>query len=163
MQLSHQTPDIDGCSTKKTGQQISLLARAIRYLSNREHSREELIRKLSPHAQSAEELEDLLKKLEEKGLQSNDRFAENLVRRRSERYGIRRVAEELRQNKIDPQKANELIVEMKISELDRAKQLWDKKFGELVTDPKELGRQARFLASKGFDAEVVGKVIRGKI
>ena len=62
---SHQTLDIEVDSKKKSPHQLSLLGRAIRYLSNREHSKEELIRKLSPHAESQEELERVLKQLEE--------------------------------------------------------------------------------------------------
>lgn len=160
---SHQTLDIEVDSKKKSPHQLSLLGRAIRYLSNREHSKEELIRKLSPHAESQEELDRVLKQLEEKGLQSNTRFAESLVRRKSERYGHRRVAEELKRNRIDSEVTSQLIGQMRLTEFDRAKEIWDKKYGVLATDPKELARQARFLAGKGFDADIVLKIIRGRV
>ena len=162
---SHQTldiPEVEG-SSKKSPQQISLLGRAIRYLSNREHSKEELIRKLTPHAQSAEELERVIQQLEAKGLQSNSRFAESLVRRKSDRYGHRRVAEELRRNQIDTTITNQLIGQMRLTEFDRAKEIWEKKFGVIATEPKEMARQARFLAGKGFDADVVMRIIRGRL
>jgi regulatory protein len=161
--LSHQTSDSEEGSKKRSPQQISLLGRAIRYLSNREHSQEELIRKLSPHAESQEELERVLKQLQEKGLQSNTRFAESLVRRKSERYGHRRVSEELKRNKIDSEVTSQLIGQMRLTELDRAREIWDKKYGVVATDPKEMARQARFLAGKGFDADVVLKIIRGRL
>ena len=41
-------------------QPLSLKARALGYLSRREHSRAELRRKLAPHAESADEVEALL-------------------------------------------------------------------------------------------------------
>lgn len=165
MRSSHQTPDQleTPDNPKKSPQQLSLLGRAIRYLSNREHSKEELIRKLTPHAQSSQELERVLTQLEEKGLQSNARFAESLVRRKSERYGHRRVAEELKRNGIDSGITSQLVGQMRLTEFDRAKQIWDRKFGALATDPKEIARQARFLAGKGFDADVVMKIVRGKL
>lgn len=160
---NHLTSDSETSSQKKSPQQLSLLGRAIRYLSNREHSKEELIRKLSPHAESLEEVERVLKQLEEKGLQSNTRFAESLVRRKSERYGHRRVSEELKRNKIDSDVTSQLIGQMRLTEFDRAKEIWDKKYGVVATDPKDLARQARFLANKGFDADIVLKIIRGRV
>lgn len=165
MKSSHQTPDPLESSelSKKSPQQLSLLGRAIRYLSNREHSKAELIRKLSPYAQSPEELERVMTQLEAKGLQSNARFAESLVRRKSERYGHRRVAEELKRNGIDAEITSQLMGQMRLTEFDRARDIWDKKFGVVATEPKELARQARFLAGKGFDADVVMRIVRGKL
>lgn len=162
MLSSQVTSDHLESTSKKKGQQPSLLARAIRFLSNREHSRQELIRKLQPHAESIEEIEEVLKKLQAKDLQSDERFAENLVRRRAERYGQLRIIQELKQNKIDAVTSQALIDELKATELERANELWGRKFGEVASEPKELARQARYLASKGFSSEVVSKIVRGK-
>lgn len=162
MLSSQVTSDSLETSLKKKSQQPSLLARAIRFLSNREHSREELIRKLKPYAESIEEIEEVLKKLQAKDLQSDVRFAENLVRRRAERYGQLRIIQELKQNKIDSATSQELIEQLRVTEFDRAKELWERKFGEPASEPKELARQARYLASKGFSSEVVSKIVRGK-
>ena len=96
-------------------------------------------------------------------MQSNTRFAESLVRRKSERYGHRRVAEELKRNRIDSEVTTQLIGQMRLTEFDRAKEIWDKKYGVVATDPKEVARQARFLAGKGFDADIVLKIIRGRV
>jgi regulatory protein len=65
----------------------SLMGRALRYLSRREHSQQELRKKLLPFAESEQELADLLLKLEKQGWLSNERFAEGLARRKSDRYG----------------------------------------------------------------------------
>jgi regulatory protein len=172
MKLSHQTPDLEpeGAEEAKTenklgkspSQQISLLVRAIRYLSIREHSQEELIRKLKPHASSIEEVEVVLQKLLDKGLQSNERFAENLIRRKAERYGQNRLLQELKQHQIDPHMRSELLEKVKDSEFERAHALWERKFGVVTKDPKEMAKQARFLANRGFSSELISKIIRSR-
>ncbi|MEK7696353.1 MAG: recombination regulator RecX, partial [Pseudomonadota bacterium] len=73
---------------------LSLKARAVGYLSRREHSRAELARKLAPHAESAEEVEALLDVLERDNWLSNERFVDSLVHRRASRYGAARVLQE---------------------------------------------------------------------
>lgn len=171
MKLSHQTSELESDSLeeseisksgKRPSQQISLLGRAIRYLSMREHSQEELIRKLKPYAQSPEEIEIVLQKLLDKGLQSNERFAENLIRRKAERYGQNRLLQELKQHQIDPQVRNELMEKVQGSEFERAYVLWERKFGVVSKDPKEMAKQARFLANRGFAADLISKIIRLK-
>ena len=47
---------------------VSLRERALRYLSRREYSSVELARKLSPHAQSPEEVESVLEHLSQQGV-----------------------------------------------------------------------------------------------
>lgn len=168
MKLSQATPEYKADSAdsedqegfKKPSSQLSLLGRAIRYLSIREHSQEELIRKLKPHAQSQEELDGVLKKLVEKGLQSNARFAENLVRRKSERYGEMRLRQELKQHQIDTDTRQALLDQVHATEYERAHALWEKKFGSIGKDPKEVAKQARFLANRGFSSEIIAKLIR---
>ena len=65
----------------------ALKARALRLLARREHSRDELARKLSPHADSPQVLEALLRDLETKKQLSNERFAEVRAHWLSRKYG----------------------------------------------------------------------------
>jgi regulatory protein len=51
---------------------------------------------------------------------------------------------------------------LKETEYQRAYDLWVRKYGELAQDQKERARQYRFLASKGFSSDVVGKIIGGQ-
>lgn len=171
MKLSQRTSELKNDSVEESGtsqsekrpsQRISLLGRAIRYLSMREHSQEELIRKLKPHAQTQEELEVVLQKLLDKGLQSNERFAENLIRRKAEKYGQNRLLQELKQHQIDAHIRNELLEKVQDSEFERAHALWERKFGVISKDPKEMARQARFLANRGFASDLISKIIRTK-
>jgi regulatory protein len=39
-------------------------------------------------------------------------------------------------------------------------EVWTRKFAEPYKSPSEYAKQARFLASRGFSGEVVGRVIR---
>ena len=90
--------------SKSSKQSPSLKARALRLLSRREYSRKELASKLLQLTQQNIEespidlelqIEAVLTDFEARGWLSDERFAQALVRRRSERYGIRRVADEL--------------------------------------------------------------------
>jgi regulatory protein len=48
---------------------------------------------------------------------------------------------------------------LRSTELERAREVWARKFGESTTEPKERARQVRFLISRGFAAEVVRRIV----
>ncbi len=152
-------------------QSPSLKARALRLLSRREYSRKELANKLLQLIRhDAEEspinletqIEEVLTDFEARGWLSDERFAQALVRRRSERYGARRVADELQRAGVETGLITQLTTELKASEFERAKALWARKFGQIPTEQKERARQYRFLISKGFSPELVAKVVAGR-
>ncbi len=158
-------------SSKSSKQSPSLKARALRLLSRREYSRKELASKLLQLVRRDEEelavdieeqIEAVLNDFEARAWLSDERFAQALVRRRSERYGVRRVADELERAGIKTGLISQLTGELKESEYDRAKALWTRKFGQIPTEQKERARQYRFLISKGFSPELVAKVIGGR-
>lgn len=137
----------------------SLIARALGLLARREHGRVELARKLEPHAGSVAELVRLLDELEAKKLLSDDRFAEALVRRRGERYGAARVGAELRERGIAAELVNQAVGELRRTELPRARELWNRRFGAAPVSDAERAKQMRFLAQRGFAAEVIRRVV----
>lgn len=137
----------------------SLLARALGYLARREHSRAELRRKLAPHAGSAGELDRLLDDLESKKLLSDRRFTEALARNRGERFGAARVRQELRARGVGDALVREAVHGLDGTELQRAREVWRRKFGAPPPDAAERARQMRFLAQRGFDAEVIRCVV----
>ena len=141
----------------------SLMGRALRYLSRREHSRQELRKKLLPYAESDIELDELMTKLEAQSWLSDERFAESLVRRKSERYGSLKIVEELKQQGIEGDSLFEIKERLKVSDAMRAWELWQRKFDSTITkDPKEKAKQMRYLVSKGFPLSVVIKIIDGR-
>jgi regulatory protein len=141
----------------------SLMGRALRYLSRREHSRQELRKKLLPYAESDIELDELMAKLEAQSWLSDERFAESLVRRKSERYGSLKIVEELKQQGIEGESLIEIKERLKVSDAMRAWELWQRKFDSTITkDPKEKSKQMRYLVSKGFPLSVVIKIVDGR-
>lgn len=146
------------CTSGKT-RKPSLKARAIAYLSRREHSRRELARKLEPHADSAQQLTQLLNWLAAEDWQSDKRFAHSLLNRRGARYGWRRIAYELQQHSVDEALIQELAAQQEGSEYDTAYAVWEKKYRHLAQTPKDYAKQQRFLASRGFSARVIRQVL----
>jgi len=169
-------------SSGKVQQSPSLKARALRLLSLREYSRKGLAAKLQESEArrlklntsnptgddeitvkpTSLQIEEVLNDFEARGWLSDERFAESLVRRRQERYGTRKIQEELQRAGVDAVKATELIQGLKDSEFERARELWVRKFGVVTQDQKERARQYRFLASKGFAIEIVSKIVGGR-
>ena len=141
---------------------VTLRERALRLLARREHARAELARKLAPHAESAEALEILLDDLCTRRLLSDERYVEMRMNARSARLGNARLAHELRMQGV----ADELVdaaLAAGEDELTRARQVWQRKFGDQcsVPDTAERARQTRFLMSRGFSGETIRRVLRG--
>ena len=124
--------------------------------------RVELARKLAPHAQDPSEIERVLDALVAEGWQSDDRYVQGLVHRKAPVHGVARVTQELRQQGIDEKAIAEVRRSLRETELDRATEVWRKRFGSvgLPADPSEYARQGRFLATRGFSHEVIHKVLR---
>ena len=140
---------------------LSLKGRALAALARREYSRLELARKLQPHAESAEQLDAVLDALEAAKLLSNARFAESLAHRRAERFGVARVKQELKSHQLAPELIAEQVDQLRVSEFERARAVWQKRFGELPFDAPARARQMRFLAARGFAADVIRRVVGG--
>ena len=138
----------------------SLGGRALRLLTQRDHSRIELRRKLAPHAESPEALESLLDALERAGLLSEARFAASLVRRRAERYGLRRIELELGAHRLSRSITGPVLLGLREHERDRALQVWRKRFGRVAVDADERLRHQRFLARRGFGEDTIDWVMR---
>ena len=162
----------------------SLKARALQWLAQREHSRVELRRKLLRLArQQATEaaklaggdgegegddkpvdavaaVDGLLGWLVAHRYLSDARFVESRVNARTARYGNLRIRQELGQHgaALDAATAERL----KGSEMARAQALWTRRYGATPAgDANERARQMRFLAGRGFSADVIRRVVRG--
>jgi regulatory protein len=174
--------ELGGTIKKSNKQSPSLKARALRLLSVREYSRKGLAAKLkesaarmlkfNPLEENFEvsesetplevQIEGVLDDFEARGWLSDQRFAEALVRRRSERFGTRKIQDELQQAGVDSTQTADLLRDLKETEYQRAYELWSRKFGVIAQEQKERARQYRFLASKGFSSGVVSKVVAGR-
>ena len=140
---------------------LSLKGRALKYLAAREHSRVELTRKLAPHAESPEQVAQVLDELEQKGWLSAQRFADSMLHRKAARYGAARLKAELAQHQLPSEVAQAATQSLRDTEFVRAHALWLRRFGEPAQSPQDKARQMRFLISRGFAPDVVRRVIRG--
>lgn len=165
---------------------LSLKARAIALLAQREHSAGELRGKLlrlargmaaarqasaeaEPDAAAldpadqaerlVEEVDALLVWLQAQGYLDEGRFVESRVHARMGRYGNLRIRQELAQHglALDAEQQSRL----KDSELERARAVWARKFGEQApADAAARAKQSRFLAGRGFSPEVIRRLLR---
>ena len=141
--------------------QPSLKGRALRLLSQREHSRLELERKLAEHETEPGQLAKALDELQARGFISEERVVESVIHRRASKLGTARVKQELQSKGLSAEAMTEALEQLRGTELERAREVWARKFGEPATEPKEKARQIRFLVSRGFAAEVVRRVVQG--
>ena len=138
--------------------------RAIGLLARREHSRRELSRKLSRANVDAALVDGTLDRLAEQGLQSDERFAAALVRRRAESgHGPLRVLAELKEHGIAAALAEEALAASETDWCETASAAREKRFGPLPPDSaRDLARQMRFLQYRGFTSEQVRFALRAR-
>lgn len=141
--------------------QLSLKARALRYLSMREYSRLELGRKLACYAGEGDDVEALLDLLEKHNWLSQERFSESLVYRREARFGASRIVAELQSHGVGGEALKELKSGLAASETARARELWRRRFGTVASDPAERNKQMRFLMQRGFSQRAVLTALKG--
>ena len=142
-------------------QTISLTGRALRLLSTREHSRAELERKLARFEEETGQLAKVLDALAAKDFINEERVVESVLHRRSGKLGASRIRQELQAKGLAPDAIAQAMDDLRGSELERAREVWRKKFGHAPVDAAERGKQMRFLASRGFGGETIHKVVSG--
>jgi len=146
----------------RKGHAPTLKGRALRLLARREHSRAELARKLSAHAEDPAAVERVLDELEARGWLSERRVVEQMVYARRARFGARRIERDLLAKGVSEDAIAEALPELRSGELQAAREVWRRKFGgRLPRNASERGRQARFLQGRGFGMEVIIKIIKG--
>ena len=143
------------------GLQLSLKGRALRLLSQREHSRQELERKLKSFEETPGELAEALDFLQSKDFINEQRVVESVVNSRSRKLGASRVRQELQAKGLPAEAIAEAVQAMRSTELERAREVWRKKFGEPPVDQAARVKQVRFLVSRGFAPDVVKRVVAG--
>lgn len=136
-----------------------LRERTLRLLARREHSRVELTRKLGSAGFAREEIDVLLDDFETRNWLSDQRFAESYVADHRARAGSIKLAYDLRQRGVNDAVIEAVLSEHHDSELDRARAVWEKKFGTPPANPAEKARQIRFMQSRGFTSETIRQTL----
>jgi regulatory protein len=52
-------------------------------------------------------------------------------------------------------------MQARATELERATAVWQRRFGSPAAEPAERARQMRFLAGRGFEGDVIRRVVAG--
>ena len=162
---------------------LSLKARALALLAQRDQSRVELRRKLLRHATTlaaanAGAVDDPLADsdaaemnagagaavdatldwLEANRYLSVERFVESRIHAREARFGNLRIRHELAQHGVElPASAAQALAE---TEMARAAAVRARRFAATPETAAERAAQARFLAARGFSPEVVYRLLR---
>jgi regulatory protein len=138
----------------------SLRARALRLLARREHSREELRRKLAPHVEEGDDVAILLDDLAARGWLSDARFAEQAARAKARRFGPLKLAHFLKGRGL----GDEIIAAgIKAAGADGTasiEAIWRSRFRDLPVDERDKARQVRFLQGRGFPLDEIFRFLK---
>jgi len=133
----------------------------MQYLVRREHSQQELIRKVSEKGYEKPQIQNVIDELVERGYQSDTRFAESYARSRVHRgIGPLRIKAELQQRG-----AGDCYFEMAVEDIigswyELLEQVYQKKYGDTpCIDRKEQLKRSRFLQQRGFSNEMIRRIL----
>ncbi len=128
-----------------------------RLLARREHSKSELLKKLSAKGFDPDECCKWIDKFNQHDIQSEHRFIETFIRNKvSKGLGEARIRNELREHKLDSQLVNQVFKDMEIDWFELAKNVFEKRFaGKVSQDFKDKQKQQRFMYYRGFDHEQI--------
>ena len=127
------------------------------FLARREHSEQELARKLTTRGYAVDVVEATLAALVADHLLSNARFAEAFVHSRIQRgSGPQKIRAKLRERGIPDELIDASLEAHADSWRELAREVREKRFGRAQPgDFRERSRQMRFLQQRGFSAEQV--------
>lgn len=137
----------------------SLKGRALRLLAQREHSRAELERKLARYEEEPGTLAQALDELSARDFISEPRVVQSVLHQRASRMGAMRLKQELQHKGIGAEAIAGAMAQLKSTELDRAREVWRRRFGQPPADAAERAKQTRFLLARGFSGEIVRRVL----
>ncbi|MDH2917999.1 MAG: regulatory protein RecX [Sideroxydans sp.] len=107
-----------------------------------------------------QDLDALLDDLTARGWLSDARAATQFVHAKRPRFGTQRITQELCQRGISSELIEATLPVLQETELDTAREVWQRKYRSAPVDAKEKAKQMRFLQSRGFSFEIIAKVFR---
>ena len=137
----------------------SLRAVALGLLARREHTRAQLAMRLAPLAGEGDDVGALLDDLERGGYLSDERFAEQFVRRRRGRQGPLKIERELRARGVGDADVGAALSGPRETEGREALHLLRRKYPAPPASADERARQGRFLQNRGFTLAVIRRVL----
>jgi regulatory protein len=135
--------------------------RALGLLVRREHSRKELARKLTARGVDRDEAQAAVDRMTAEGWQSNDRFAEQLVRSRANNgQGPLRIRAELSTHGLDRDAVAAAFDAYDGDWTDNARDLVRRRFPGALDDRALQRKAAEFLVRRGFTGDQVRAATR---
>ena len=130
-------------------------------LARRDHSIQEVMRKLLIKKYIAEDIQTAIDHLAAKGLIKDSRFAESYTNaRRNKGFGPLRVSVELQARGISSEIIAEVLEIADNEWLAQARHTWQKRFkGQMPKNYAELAKHLRFLQQRGFTKEQIDGVV----
>ena len=137
--------------------------RALGLLVRREHSSKELARKLQARGVSRDDAKAAVACMTEAGWQSNERFAENLVRSRAAQgHGPIRIRAELATHGLGEDAIRAALDSIDEDWTRLARALVQRRFGEALFDDRALQHKAgEFLIRRGFSIDQMRRATGG--
>ncbi len=137
-----------------------LFQKALIYLSRREYARVELRTKLLKVSTSDVLLDEVLDRLAALNYQSDERFVESFIRSKSH-WGSKKILYMLSQYELNTHLLESAKEQLQMNEFNRAFDVWYKKFkGISPQNYQDYTKQARFMASRGFDLSLINRVLK---
>lgn len=138
------------------------LDRARALLARREHSRQELVRKLQAHGDDAPMIALALDRLVEEGALDESRLIEQYVAERAGKgFGPLRIRAELIAKGLSDEQIDPYLSAMSNDWEDYLAEVYDRRFGGAPPpDQPEYGRRGRFLEQRGFPTEMIRRLMR---
>ncbi len=137
----------------------------LRLLAGREHSKKELLQKLTVRGFDKDMALAVIDDFVQEGWQDDGRYAENYARSRILKgYGPVRIAYELQQNGVDLEIVDleEIVQATAGSWMALLEQVYRKKFGqdENQLEVNEWAKRSRFLVQRGFTGAMLSELFK---
>jgi len=138
--------------------------RALGLLARREHSEQELVRKLTACGFKTTDVAGVVALLKQDGSLSDQRFTEAYIHNRIQRgYGPQRIRLELLERGIGEENIRSALDEGNYDWMARIVAVHARKFcTSIPTDYRERARQSRFLQYRGFTGDQIQRLFDGK-
>jgi len=132
-------------------------------LSRREHSQSELLQKLQIRGYAPELTLEHIKEFEKNAWQSDQRYAEMLIRSRiTKKHGPVKIRKELKYKGVADHIINTAFTQLQDDAVDWVKlcqSAWDKKYSTKAESNLERSKQIKFLQQRGFTHEQIKIVL----
>ena len=134
---------------------------ALRSLGRREHSAAQLKAKLKSRGYESVDAVQAVEDLAASGLQSDARFAEQLVRSRiAQHYGPLRIKAELAVSGLSDADISAALSAAEADWTELARELHRRKFGATPASMAERQKQHRYLAGRGYSGDQIRSVLK---